>query len=35
MSKTIMSAIIFEQFFGWAGQQIGITVCSNFLKEAH
>jgi hypothetical protein len=35
MSKTIMSTIIFEQLFGWSGQQIGVTVCSDFLKEAH
>jgi hypothetical protein len=30
-----MSTIIFKQFFGWSGQQIGVTVCSDFLKEAH
>ena len=30
-----MSTVIFEQFFGWSGQQIGVTVCSDFLEEAH
>jgi hypothetical protein len=35
MRETIVAAIIFKQFFRWAGQQIGITVCSDFLKDAH
>jgi hypothetical protein len=35
MRKTIMPTIIFKQLFGWSSQQIGITVCSDFLKEAH
>jgi hypothetical protein len=30
-----MPTIIFEELLRWPGQQIGVTVCSDFLKEAH
>ena len=35
MREAIMPSIIFEELFGRPGQQIGVTVCSDFLKEAH
>jgi hypothetical protein len=35
MREAIMPAIIFKELLGWSGEQIGITVCSDFLKEAH
>ena len=34
-SEAIMPTIIFEKLFVLSGQQIGVTVCSDFLKEAH
>jgi hypothetical protein len=30
-----MTAIIFKELFCGSRQQIGITVCSDFLKDAH